>query len=244
MNKRKTIFISDIHLDETNPNLTKKFLDWLDRLDISIDALYILGDLFEFWIGDDDNTPFHQTIKQALNNAVLNKHIPIYFIHGNRDFLIGKNFLKEAGCIALSEEVMISLYGTPVLLMHGDTLCKEDHVYLRIRKLFHNHFFQYLFLLFPLSLRKKIAHAVRVRSKQYTQSAPKAIMDVTAQAVCDIMLKQQATYLIHGHTHRKKIHTLTLPNKQSSTRIVLGSWHDGANALYWYDSNQWEMACF
>lgn len=225
-NNRKTIFISDLHLEESRPDISEQFLALLNDAE-SADALYILGDLFEAWIGDDDNTTFHRKIKDALKNATK-KGLAVYFMRGNRDFLIGKKFLNETGCILLSDEEKITVYGEPVLLMHGDTLCTKDIAYLKARKLGYNPYIQFLFLLMPLSLRRKFADRMRAKSTRHTQSVEKEIMDVTPEEVNRVMQKHQVTHLIHGHTHRPNIHT-----EPQGKRIVLAAWHDQGHALIW-----------
>jgi UDP-2,3-diacylglucosamine hydrolase len=238
---QKTIFISDLHLQETARQETAQFLSLLEQLDSTVDALYILGDLFEYWIGDDDNTPFHRTIKTALK-AVAQKNIPVYVMVGNRDFLIGKAFAKETGCCLLSDEYKINLYGTPILLMHGDTLCTRDKAYQAARRWLRNRILQGLFLSLPLKWRSYLADKARAKSAAYTRKASDDIMDVSQDQVKQVMLAHQAIHLIHGHTHRRDIHTLTL-NDRTATRIVLGSWHDGANALYWSESGEFTFFC-
>lgn len=232
----KTLFISDLHLDENEPKITQDFLALLASCDASVDAIYILGDLFEAWIGDDDDTPFHRKIIQALY-TVTRKGLPIYLLYGNRDFLIGKKFLRETGCQLLADEEKIILYGEPVLLMHGDTLCTRDAAYIKSRKKTRNVFIQTLFLLLPLSIRKKIADKMRAKSMAYIKSAPTEIMDVTQEEVERVMKKHHVKYLIHGHTHKPAFHELTL-NQQPATRMVLGAWHDGANMIEWQTSGE------
>ena len=236
---RKTLFISDLHLEENHPEITQEFLKLLANCDSSIDALYILGDLFEAWIGDDHKTPFHQQIIRALKSTT-EKGLPIYFMHGNRDFLIGKQFLRETGCKLLSDEEKITLYGTPVLLMHGDTLCTRDIAYLKARKWGHHRLLQFLFLLLPLKIRQKIADNMRKKSMQHTQSTAKEIMDVTQNEVERVMQKHHVHFLIHGHTHRPAIHPFSL-NHQSFTRIVLAAWHGHGSVLVWDETGKKEL---
>lgn len=236
---QKTLFISDLHLEENQPKITQQFLALLASCDASVDALYILGDLFEVWIGDDDDTPFHRSITEALH-AATQRGLPIYLLYGNRDFLIGKKFLRDTGCQLLSDEEKIMLYHTPVLLMHGDTLCTRDVAYLKARKKARNVFLQTLFLLLPLTIRKKIADKMRAKSLQYTQSTPLEVMDVTQEEVERVMKAHETHFLIHGHTHRPDFHEFTLPHGQA-TRIVLGAWHERGNMLVWEASGkkQW-----
>jgi len=239
---QRTIFISDLHLDETRPDIAQRFSELLKNGDSSVDALYILGDLFEVWIGDDDDTPFYRQIIQALKSAT-EKGLTIYFMHGNRDFLIGQKFLHATGCQLLSDEEKILLYNTPVLLMHGDTLCTLDIAYLKARKKTRNHFLQTLFLLLPITIRKKIANKIRVKSMQHTQLASADIMDVTQAEVARVMQKHDVHYLIHGHTHRPMFHDFSL-NHTKAQRIVLGAWHNKGNMLVWEATGKKELIEF
>jgi UDP-2,3-diacylglucosamine hydrolase len=235
---RRTFFISDIHLTEKQAKIADAFLHFLNQLNASTDVLYILGDLFEAWIGDDDQTKFHSRIIQALRE-VTDRKIPIYFLPGNRDFLIGQTFLKDSHCQLLKEEEKISLYGMPVLLIHGDTLCTLDHSYQKMRKLFQKKWLQRLFLSMPLSFRRKIANKLRIQSgDQFKEYA--TWMDVTQDAVNQAMGKHHVQYLIHGHTHRPAIHQFNLNNK-NATRIVLGAWELGAEILVWDETGYYEL---
>jgi len=233
---RKTIFISDVHLEEKRPEITAIFLQFLKNCGPFVDALYILGDLFEVWIGDDDDTPIYREVTKALQLATA-KGLKIYFLYGNRDFLIGKQFLRETGCKLLPDETIINLYNSTVLIMHGDTLCTRDVAYLKARKKGRSVILQTLFLLLPLRIRKKIANTMRVKSLQHTSSTPLAIMDVTQEEIERIMLKQGVVYLIHGHTHRPQFHEFSL-NRSTMTRIVLGAWHERGNMLVWDESGK------
>lgn len=239
---RKTLFISDLHLQADCPQITEKFLHLLATADDSIDAIYILGDLFEVWIGDDNATPFHQHIMEALL-ATSKRGIHLYFMKGNRDFLIGKQFSAATGCELLPDEKIISLYHSPVLLMHGDTLCTRDEKYLKARKLGRNPFIQFLFLSLPLKLRRWIADRMRHKSMKHTQSTNKDIMDVTDAAVIAVMEKHKTQYLIHGHTHRPNAHPL-IANGKNGTRIVLGAWHEQAYVLCWDEQGKQEVSIF
>lgn len=236
-NKRKTLFISDLHLEAGRPDITQQFLQFLNSCPFhSVDAIYILGDLFEVWIGDDDHNLFHQEIIEGLR-AITQQGIPIYFMFGNRDFLIGKKFLRETGCQLLADEEKINLYGTSVLLMHGDTLCTDDINYIKARKNARNIFLQKLFLMLPLRFRKSIADKMRAKSLRHTQSTALAIMDVTQKEVMRVMQKHEVNVLIHGHTHRPDIHHFPLAQSQG-TRIVLGAWHHVGNMLVWDETGE------
>ncbi len=227
---KKIIFISDLHLEEGQPAITKLFLQLLTQAaEEEAYALYILGDLFEVWIGDDNLTPFNQSILLALKK-VTEQGLKVYVIHGNRDFLLGKKFMRLTGCQLLPDEKVISLFGVPTLLMHGDTLCTDDMAYLKFRKKARHWLFQKLFLWKSLTKRQVIASRYRQASQAHIAAAPDHIMDVTQSEVERVMVKQGVQHLIHGHTHREAVHTFQLNNK-TATRIVLGAWHGNGSAL-------------
>lgn len=218
-----TLFIADLHLQTEEPAITAGFLRFLQGEARQADALYILGDLFEAWIGDDDPNPLHQQIASAIK-AVVDAGVPCYFIHGNRDFLVGQRFARQSGMILLTEEERLDLYGREVLIMHGDTLCTDDPGYLAFRAKVHTSWIQRLFLALPLFIRRRIAAKMRADSKAANSSKSMEIMDVNPQAVVDAMERHQVQWLIHGHTHRPAVHEL-LANGQPAWRVVLGAWH-------------------
>lgn len=218
-----TLFIADLHLQTEEPAITAGFLRFLHGEARSADALYILGDLFEAWIGDDDPNPLHREIACAIKSLV-DSGVPCYFIHGNRDFLIGKRFARESGMLLLPEEKVLDLYGRRVLIMHGDTLCTDDPGYLAFRTKVHTPWIQKLFLALPLFIRRRIAQKMRDDSKAANSSKSMEIMDVNAQAVVEIMEKHRVQWLVHGHTHRPDIHTL-IADGETAYRVVLGAWH-------------------
>ncbi|MDJ0040933.1 UDP-2,3-diacylglucosamine diphosphatase [Pantoea allii] len=222
----RTLFIADLHLCQEEPAITAGFLHFLQREAPHCDALYILGDLFEAWIGDDDPNPLHQQVAEALRAVP----VPLYFIHGNRDFLIGQRFARASGMTLLPEERVLTLYGHRLLIMHGDTLCTDDVGYLQFRAKVHNPWIQRLFLALPLFIRKRIAERMRANSKQANQHKSLEIMDVNQQAVVEAMLRQQVPLLIHGHTHRPAIHDLSL-NGERAQRAVLGAWHSRGSMI-------------
>lgn len=228
---QKTLFISDLHLDAAHPETMAIFRRLLTEADASIDAIYILGDLVESWIGDDDNDPFAVELKTLLKQT-SDKGIPLYFQHGNRDFLMGKRFANETHCTLLPEEMKINLYGIPVLLMHGDTLCTEDVAYLRARRYAYSKTLRFLYLSLPLIIRKRIAAHFRKVSMTHTSQTEKRILDVTPSAVEAVMNKHHVYHLIHGHTHQPATHTLTL-NGKNATRYVLAAWHERGHVLIW-----------
>ncbi len=218
-----TLFIADLHLQTEEPAITAGFLRFLAGEARHADALYILGDLFEAWIGDDDPNPLHQHIARAIK-ALVDSGVTCYFIHGNRDFLLGKRFARESGMTLLPEEQRLELYGRPVLILHGDTLCTDDAGYQAFRAKVHTPWIQKLFLMLPLFIRQKIAARMRADSKAANSHKSMEIMDVNSQAVVDVMEKHHVQWLIHGHTHRPDVHTLTA-NGEPAYRVVLGAWH-------------------
>lgn len=225
---RHTLFISDIHLESKQEDLTRSFLDFLKTTAPQADALYILGDLFEAWIGDDDNTPFHQTIQSALHT--LSQHIPVYFMRGNRDFLIGQMFAQRTGCTILPDPSTIRLYDKPILLSHGDMFCTHDALHQKFRTLSQNTQYNRYFLSLPLVIRRWIAKMIRQKSRKYTKQIDNTTMDVVQEAVMHTMSAHKVDLLIHGHTHRPHVHTLTTRG-QTLTRIVLGDWHPQGKIL-------------
>ena len=218
-----TLFIADLHLQTEEPAITAGFLRFLAGEARRADALYILGDLFEAWIGDDDPNPLHQQIARAIK-ALVDSGVPCYFIHGNRDFLLGKRFARESGMTLLPEEQRLELYGRPLLILHGDTLCIDDAGYQAFRAKVHTPWIQKLFLALPLFIRQKIAARMRADSKAANSHKSMEIMDVNPQAVVNVMEKYHVQWLIHGHTHRPDVHTLTA-NGEPAYRVVLGAWH-------------------
>ncbi len=218
-----TLFIADLHLQTEEPAITAGFLRFLAGEARHADALYILGDLFEAWIGDDDPNPLHQHIARAIK-ALVDSGVPCYFIHGNRDFLLGKRFARESGMTLLPEEQRLELYGRPLLILHGDTLCIDDAGYQAFRAKVHTPWIQKLFLMLPLFIRQKISARMRADSKAANSHKSMEIMDVNPQAVVDVMEKHHVQWLIHGHTHRPDVHTLTA-NGEPAYRVVLGAWH-------------------
>ena len=218
-----TLFIADLHLQTEEPAITAGFLRFLRGEAKSADALYILGDLFEAWIGDDDPDPLHREIASAIK-ALVDSGVPCYFIHGNRDFLVGQRFARQSGMLLLAEEERLDLYGREVLIMHGDTLCTDDPGYLAFRAKVHTPWIQRLFLALPLLIRRRIAARMRADSKAANSSKSMDTMDVNPQAVVDVMERHHVQWLIHGHTHRPAVHELQA-NGQPAWRVVLGAWH-------------------
>lgn len=236
MSQRFTLFISDLHLQVSTPEIFQAFLQVLDEHASKADALYILGDFFEVWIGDDAITAFQHDVIDALKKL----QIPVYFMHGNRDFLIGNQFAQLANVTLLNDPSVINLYGKPVLLAHGDALCTDDRMHQIFRTITRSILFKNLFLLLPKSWREKIAQSFRQKSTSRKKMLNQSIMDVNPTAVTNLMQKNQVDFLIHGHTHRPKIHEIP-QNNHPATRIVLGDWHHSTKILTYFEDHNYEL---
>jgi len=224
-----THFISDLHLDPANPGITDCFLDFLANKVKEAERLYILGDLFEAWVGDDDENSLIHQVKTALRK-LTDTGMPVFFMAGNRDFLIGKRFALDTGIQLLNDPHVIDLYGQKTLLMHGDTLCTDDVAYQKFRRKARNKLLQRLFLLLPLKKRQQIANSMRNTSKKHTQQVDTAIMDVNSDEVQRVIQHHQVDLLIHGHTHRPNTHSIDL-NGKTAKRIVLSDWDSSGSVL-------------
>jgi len=224
-----TYFISDLHLSADRDDINQCLFEFLREQAPQADALYVLGDLFEIWIGDDDQNCFTLSIAKAFN-ILRQSGVPIYFIHGNRDFLIRQGFAKQAGFKILPEQVVIDLYGEPTLIMHGDELCTKDTDYQAFRKKARSWWWPRIMLSLPLSTRKKVAAKGRDTSKQKQSKLSAEVMDVTPEEVITYMQRFAVKRLIHGHTHRPAIHELLI-NDQTAQRIVLGDWYEQGSIL-------------
>jgi UDP-2,3-diacylglucosamine hydrolase len=237
-----TLFISDLHLDASRPDITDQFLDFLAREAAQAQALYILGDLFEAWIGDDDPDPDKQRSIAALK-TLTSRGVPCYVMHGNRDFLLGKRFCRDTGARLLDDGTIVELYGKRVLLMHGDTLCTDDPAYQRLRRIVRNPFVKLVLRNLSLRQRQRLAEKMRAGSKAHIQAMDKSapdIMDVNDQAVADTFRRFDVQYLVHGHTHRPAVHRLQIDGHEA-TRIVLGDWYDQGSVLRW-NADGFELA--
>ncbi|MDH3000640.1 hypothetical protein A1D23_09425 [Chelonobacter oris] len=227
---KKTYFIADLHLSEQQPHLTELFQHFMQTEAVRADALYILGDLFDFWIGDDERSVL-STLVQTEIKKLTEQGISVYFQHGNRDFLLGKGFARKCGLILLPEYHVINLYGTPTLLCHGDTLCIDDVNYQEYRKKVHNIWRQRLFLCLPLFIRLQLANKIRSKSQQQKTEKSFEIMDVNQDFVNQTMQRFNVTQLIHGHTHRQAVHLVNDTQNRTLTRIVLSDWRKSAPYL-------------
>lgn len=201
-------------------------------------TLYVLGDLFEFWIGDDDNSEFSLEIQQEFKR-LTRAGVTCFFTQGNRDFLVGKRFAKKTGMSLLPDETVIDLYGRKAVILHGDTLCTLDVKYLEYRKKVHQPWLQWVFNRIPFFIKKKIVSKVQSDIKEDKQTKSLDIMDVTPDEVVSVMNQHHVNLMIHGHTHRPNIHQLNT-NSGDGTRIVLGDWYTQGSILV-YDENGFEL---
>ncbi|SHM01824.1 UDP-2,3-diacylglucosamine diphosphatase [Rhodanobacter sp. OK091] len=225
-----TLFISDLHLDPSRPRITELFENYLASNEVRhADALYILGDLVEAWLGDDDDAELPQRIA-AATRAVRDAGVPVYFMVGNRDFLLGQAFAERAGMTLLDDGTVHEIQGRPTLLMHGDVLCTDDVAYQAVRRQVRNPEWQKQILSMPLEARRTFAAKAREDSKAHTGSTMESIMDVNGDAVAQAMRKAGVTRLIHGHTHRPAVHAFMLDGK-AAERIVLGDWYEQGSVL-------------
>lgn len=223
------LLISDLHLDASRPETTDLFFDFLERRAHSADTLYILGDLFEVWIGDDDDASLALRTMAALSGLVRSG-TAVEFMRGNRDFLIGERFAKASSCVLLPAEKVVTLSGEDTLLMHGDELCSDDIAYQTMRKTLDSQAWQADFLARPLPERRAIADSLRATSTAATARKDDSIMDVNQTAVAKAMLRHGVRRLIHGHTHRPGRYEVGL-GEEIGERIVLADWHPRGSAL-------------
>ena len=239
----RSLFISDLHLTPGRPDITRAFLCFLEQDAPKAQHLYILGDFFEYWTGDDMMDEFHHQIAAALK-ALSDKGVPVSFMHGNRDFLVGKQFCHLAGCTLLKDPSVISLGGQPVLLMHGDSLCTSDIGYMRYRRIIQNPLVKFLLARLPRNYRRNMARKLRENSMASNGKKPLSIMDVTPDAVVNEMARHKVPTLIHGHTHRAAIHQLSDPSlPESAQRIVLGDW-DKLGWVLTHDESGFDLRSF
>ncbi|MGB1334193.1 MAG: UDP-2,3-diacylglucosamine diphosphatase [Porticoccaceae bacterium] len=221
------LFISDLHLSPERPEVTRAFLSFLQQQADSTEALFVLGDLFEAWIGDDDTCATGIKVQEAFKQ-LTDKGVGLFIQHGNRDFFIGKRFCKATGATLLADEHLVEYNDKTVLVMHGDTLCTDDVDYIRFRCKIRHPIIKFCLQLLPLKYRQKLATNMRARSKAANANKASAIMDVNTDAVDAVMAKHGVTTLIHGHTHRPDRHQHT-----GGERIVLGDWHDKGWYVIW-----------
>ena len=228
------LFISDLHLNSQRPQSTREFLAFMERRARGAQRLYVLGDLFEAWIGDDDDDRELDPILDSLA-AVSRGGTTCYFMHGNRDFLVGPRFAARTGCRLLGDYETVELYGERVLLTHGDLLCTDDKRYMTLRATVRDPKWQRDFLAKPLSERRKVALDLRALSQSEVAAKPEEIMDVNAATVAATMRKSGVRTLLHGHTHRPGVHRVELDGREA-TRIVLGAWYEHGSCVRWDES--------
>lgn len=226
-----TLFISDLHLEESRPDITRAFLAFLQERAARANVLYILGDFFEAWIGDDEHTPLQEEIAAALKK-IGEGGTRIFIMHGNRDFLLGPDYCQRIGATLLDDPTVIDLYGTPTLLMHGDSLCTADLEYQKFRTGMRNPKTQKMLLARPLKDRQLMARQLRELSMAKNKGKTEAIMDVTPEEVVRVMQQYSVPLLIHGHTHRPARHPLEIAGKPAE-RIVLGDWD---HRIWWLEA--------
>jgi len=231
--RRKTLLVSDLHLDPSAPGIADQFVDFLRGEARAARALYILGDLFEAWLGDDDPDPAVRSIVAELR-ALHDAGVPTYFMHGNRDFLVGSRFAAETGCKLLEDGTVVDLHGERVLLMHGDVLCTADASYQRLRRILRNPLTLFVLRHLGLESRRKLGRKLRAGSQLHVGSMAPEIMDVTPAEVVDWLRRARVNTLVHGHTHRPAIHALDVDGKPAR-RIVLGDWYTQGSVLEWRD---------
>ena len=223
------LFVSDVHLGEDSAPAIGQFLGFLTTRAARAETLYILGDLFESWVGDDDRSPAALEVCAALKTLTASG-VPCFVLHGNRDFLLGSGFCERTGCVLLTDPVVAELDGKRVLITHGDALCTDDHSYQELRSIVRRSDVQRRFLALPLSVREVLAGEVRAGSRRHIARTVPTIMDVNAEAVARAFRAAGVRRMIHGHTHRPGVHDLTVDGA-GAQRIVLGAWYEQGSYL-------------
>ncbi|WP_295408078.1 UDP-2,3-diacylglucosamine diphosphatase [uncultured Thiocystis sp.] len=218
----ETLFISDLHLSPECPATVDLLLRFLAGRARRAQRLYLLGDLFDAWIGDDDDAPLNLQVRAALR-ALTASGVACALLHGNRDFLLGRVFFRDTGCQRLTDPTLIRCDGEPTLLMHGDLLCTDDPAYRKFRRRVRNPLVQRLFLWKSLASRRALAAEYRRKSGAANAVKPEGIMDVNQSAVIEVLRRHGAVRLIHGHTHRPAEHAIWIDGRQA-TRSVLAEW--------------------
>jgi UDP-2,3-diacylglucosamine hydrolase len=232
------LFVSDLHLDASAPAAVEQFLTFLRTHAAGAEALYILGDLFEAWVGDDDTGADKKVVREGLR-ALTSSGVACFVLHGNRDFLLGRNFCDHTGCRLLPDPVVAEFDGERVLLTHGDALCTDDHSYQELRSIVRTAPWQRRFLALPLADRELLANQARAGSRQHTARAIPKIMDVNPEAVATAYRVTGVRRIIHGHTHRPGIHDTTVEGTRAQ-RIVLGAWYEQGSYLI-YENENYEL---
>lgn len=232
------LFVSDVHLDASTPQATEQFVEFLRSYAADAAALYILGDLFEVWVGDDDPDEEKGRIVAALRE-LTGSGVACFVIHGNRDFLLGRKFCERSGCRLLPDPIIVELDGERVLITHGDALCTDDHSYQELRTSVRTPEWQRRFLALPFAVRERFANQARAGSKAHTARTAPQIQDVNADAVNTAFRTARVRRIIHGHTHRPAIHE-TLVDGEPAQRIVLGAWYEEGSYLV-YENGRYDL---
>ena len=226
-----TLFISDLHLEPGRPEIGEQFLAFLAGPAREAEALYILGDLFEAWIGDDDPNPYYAQMRTAIRE-LSDSGVPVFFMHGNRDFMIGETFAAEAGITLLSDPHPLQLYGEKVLLSHGDAMCTDDVEYQQVRAMTRNPDWQAMMLSKSIEERSAFAAQARAQSLARSETMTEEIADVSQDAVQQTIRESGADILLHGHTHRPAVHPFHV-DERPVHRIVLGDWYEQGSMVEW-----------
>jgi UDP-2,3-diacylglucosamine hydrolase len=232
------LFVSDVHLDSSTPDANEQFLNFLGTHAADAEALYILGDLFEAWVGDDDPDPTKARICEGLRE-LTSSGVGCFVLHGNRDFLIGRDFCRKTGSRLLADPVIADLDGERVLLTHGDALCTDDHSYQELRSTVRTPDWQRRFLSLPLEDRELLANQARAGSKDHMARVIPTIMDVNEDAVSTAYRATRCRRIIHGHTHRPGIHETSIEGEPAQ-RMVLGAWYEQGSYIR-YENGQFEL---
>ena len=228
-----TLFVSDLHLESSRPEIGEQFIKFLMDEAVDADALFILGDLFEAWVGDDDPNPHYGKIKNELS-ALVKNGMPVFFMHGNRDFMIGDRFSMETGIQLLPDPFVASVYGQDVMLSHGDAYCTDDAQYQAIRTMTRNPDWQAMMLQKSLAERQAFAAQARADSKAHGESINEQISDVNLEAIEEAIRSHKVKIMLHGHTHRPNVHAHSIDGVEAK-RIVLGDWYEQGSVVRWDD---------
>jgi UDP-2,3-diacylglucosamine hydrolase len=228
------LFISDLHIDAQRPEITRQFVDFLQTEARGADALYILGDLFESWVGDDAPDGGQQAAIESIR-SLSSSGVPCFVMHGNRDFLLGPEFCSRSGANLLPDPLIVSLYGEPVLVTHGDALCSDDRAYQRLRATVRDADWQRRFLALSVIQRRALAGAAREGSRAHISAIEYTVADVNAESVATALKAAGVSTLLHGHTHRPGIYPIDVDGRPC-TRIVLGDWYTQGSVLRWDSS--------
>jgi UDP-2,3-diacylglucosamine hydrolase len=231
-------FASDLHLDPSTPQIADRFMRFLAGPARAARSVFLLGDLFEAWIGDDDPEPAHREVVAAIT-ALAAAGTLVYVMRGNRDFMIGERFCAEAGAILLDDPAILTVRGERVLLSHGDGLCVDDRAYQKLRALVRDPTLREGFARLPIEARRRLASEAREGSREHLANASAYITDVNQPAVDAVMRDADVPVMIHGHTHRPGVHRFRSDGVER-TRVVLGAWHDEAHVVRWDDAG-WQL---